>query len=94
MHYLFSGTHATENTGTDRPKYALSNKLRIGTNFSGYNANGFQLLVPGEAMIRRLSIEEKLYVGTKNRIENSMGNFTMVVEGKLAHIIHKLEIKV
>lgn len=22
MHHLFSGTHATENTGTDRPKYA------------------------------------------------------------------------
>ena len=81
-------------SGQNNPNYQgfeLSNKLRIGTNFSGYNANGFELLVPGGAMIRRLSIEEKLYVGTKNRIENSMGNFTMVVEGKLG--AREIEVK-
>ena len=30
MHYLFSGTHATENTGTDRPKYATLHKIEEG----------------------------------------------------------------
>ena len=84
--FYLSGQNNTNYQG-----FELSSKLRIGTNFSGYNSNGFQLLVPGEAMIRRLSIEEKLYVGTKNRIENSMGNFTMVVEGKLG--AREIEVK-
>jgi hypothetical protein len=81
-------------SGQNHPNYQgfeLSNKLRIGTNFSGYNANGFQLLVPGEAMIRRLSVEEKLYVGTKNQINTTMGNFMMVVDGKLG--AREIEVK-
>ena len=41
MHYLFSGTHATENTGTDRPKYAIVGQEIYSTITNQKNTNIF-----------------------------------------------------
>lgn len=86
--FFLSGQQHPDYTG-----FEFSRRLRIGQNFSSYSSNAFHLLVPGSGLIGRLSVEHKLFVGTKNSLiaNNSMGDFMMVVDGKLG--AREIEVK-